>query len=522
MQIDQNSLPGGPGIVEEGIHPASGLRSIIQTGTLANHDACVASAQVANASSWTVLPLSTMVGLNPWGVSSTSLGTQTLYRGRLPFPCTPCITYRQTNATPNNTQVFSIKVFGYDQFGQFIYETVENQTTAAATIGTPTLNYIRRTRLWLSKVFAVITRIEYKLATAQSTDDYIDVGVAWNPDFLNATWEPYTNYIGQLNQGIGSPLRLAPYGPAQPFAGPELLGIELTNTTPQVHPIQLITVSNPSIVRTGNSVGGVGNTPLATPSGIGLNIPIVSYTAANPTVITLNAAVSIGFAVGQRIRIRISGEVGTPGINGEWLATVTDVTAGAVKFSIPANVTVAGSVAGMLIYLLPLWGANSSAATAQRSYEPVIVGGVNANTPATINGFHQAILSDHWGITVPINTSVAGTDGYIQMLNQPKATVHAYDSSLLTAAIRGGFRVGQNASGFRGTANKWHILRACTTSSLVNGYGLHSHELPYLDATYGIMQQFPWFFTDTIEFRAYYRTSRGTIRGNNGRSSYAT
>lgn len=503
-------------MIEEGLHSASGLRSIVQTGTFKNAESCVATANIANASTWTVLPVANTASAGnpaPQGTSTIATGAQRLYRSRLPFPATPCITYRQTNAAPSETQVFSIKLYGFDQFGTYQTETIENQTvTPTVAMGVPSEGYTRRTRLWCSKVFHAITRIEYKASNVQGVSDFIDVGLAWNFDFSNLICEPYTNYIAKENQGIGTPYRMTPYGPTQPLIAPELECIELTNLTPQVWPITQIPISNPTTLNLGTGTAGLANIPLATPA-----TPLVSYTVANPTVLTVNAVItSIGMTAGQRFKVRIAGDTGTPGINGEYIATAISAT----TFSIPVNVTVAGSTASIWVMPPPLPGAKFSVAGDPNAYEPVFVL-VNGNTPTLINGIHHAKITSNWSITVPINTTAAGTSGCVQLLNPVSAVLHPYDSTLSSSNLTGGFRMGTNASNYVGTANKWSLVRAAGNSSQPNGTPLLVHDTAYIDAAL-IYPQFPWFYTDVVQFRAYYRTARGTIRGSNGRSTYAT
>lgn len=514
--VASETLPGGPGFIEEGVHSASGLRCHVQTGTFKNSEACVASANIANASSWTVLPVVSTASAGfavPQGTSTIATGAQSLFRSRLPFPCTPCITYRQTNAAPSETQTFSIRVTGYDQFGTYVQETVENQTvTPSIALGVPTESYVRRTRLWLSKVFHAITRIEYKAANVQGVSDYIDVGVAWNFDFSSYIYEPYTNYIAKENQGVGTMLRMSPYGPNQPTIAPEILGVELTNLTPQVWPITQIPISNPTTLNLGTGTAGLANIPLATPA-----TPLVSYTVANPTVLTVNAAItSIGMTAGQRFKVRIAGDQGTPGINGDYIATAISAT----TFSIPVNVTVAGSTASIWVMPPPLPGAAFSAATTTNQYEPVEVL-VNGNTPTLINGFHHARITSNWSVTVPINTTAAGTSGMVKLLNPVSSVVHPYNSALSGSSLTGGYRLGTNASNFRGTENKWALVRSTGNASQPNGTPLLPTDTPIIDAAL-IYPQFPWFHTDVVQFRVYYRSGRGTYRGTNGRSTYAT
>lgn len=521
-------LPQGSGFQEEGIHPASGLRSFVQTGTFESNDTCICTSKIANATNWTVLPFGTTFlsgdtlvqgTSNITGVTADFGGVQKLYRTRLPFPCTPCITYRQTNAAPAETQIFSIRVFGYDQFGTAITETVERQAVAASfAIGTPSGGHTRRTRLWLSKVFAAITRVEYKASNVQGTDDWIDVGVHWNFDFFNSICEPYTNFIGQQNQGVGTPLRMNLYGPDRPYIMPELLGIELTNLTPQWWNVTVVQTGNPTTLNFGTATATQFDRPLADPAA---GIVLASYSVANPTVLQLAAGhTGIGLAVGQQFRVRISGDVGTPGINGEWIATVTDITSGAIKFTLPVNVIAAGSTAAIWVTIPYLYGKQFATATDNNVFEPVLVM-LNGNTPATANGIHLAKITSPLKMTIPINTTVAATSGSVMMLNKASCFVNPYDSTLSSTSLMGGFRSGQNASGFQGTAHKWQIVRSPGNSLNPNGHPLLGNMIPKISPSL-LYPQFPWFYTDVVQYRAFYRTMRAAGRATSSRGSYAT
>lgn len=483
------SLPGGPGLTERNIQAASGLRTFVQTGIFTNDDRCVASAPIVNASSWTVLPI-----IDLWGTSSSTASPQTYspYRNRLPFPCTPCVTYRQMNATPNNGQTFSIWVEGFDQFDQPIKEIIENQVTldSTHTTGTPPAPYTRKTRLWLSKVFAEITRVLYKASSVQGTDDFIDIGVAW--DFDNSgNAEPYTNYIGQSNQGVGTPFRMNPYGPSNPVRAPECLGIQLINLDPQVLLLQGGTNANPAVYTVSTS------TPL-------VPLAITNFSIANPTVVTCAAH---GMPAGSMFPVVITGDAisGKTYLNGLWLATYASGT----TFTIPANVTSTHSSYTNIACWIP--GLNE--VIDRRT--PVIVGGLASPNPATLNGFQRAIVLTSGTFSVPINATAAGTGGYVQILRQPSASVQAYDGTY------GGFRVGTNASGYVGTANKWNIYKGIASSGAIPQWLLSGNE-GYVQGDLSVEPApFPWPRDARVQFNAYFRTGLNT-RPSNSSSSYAT
>lgn len=495
MDQSLETLPGGPGNSEQNLHQASGLRVATQEGVFVNDDTCLASANLATATAWTVIPLHTI-----WGTVSTTTtpATYSPYRTRLPFPCTPCITFRQTNATPANNQVFSVRISGFDQFGQRVVETILDQTTAnnvtGHTLGTPAAPWVRRTRIWCAKVFAVVDRIEYKASSLQSTNDWLDVGTYWDFDY-SGNRPPYENYINQANQGVGTLLRVDPYGRGRPYLEAELLGVQLVNLDEQVHYLGDGTNTNPAVY--------------ALDASTEIHV-VTNVSVANPTVVTVTN--NHGMPTDGRFLIRIAGDTAQSFLNGEWPATQT----GAATFSIPINVTaVHSSYAGIYAYVPP-------AIAPIDKYTPVIVGGLQSPNPATLNGFHQALFTTGYVFSIPLSATAAGTGGFVQVLRKPVADVQAYNSALTGQNVRGGFRIGTNATGQRGTPHKWNIIKAFATSANLNGTPLLTTE-HRVDASTptGIITQFPWPRGGRVGFRAIYRTFLGAGFSNASRS-YAT
>jgi hypothetical protein len=109
----------------------------------------------------------------------------------------------------------------------------------------------------------------------------------------------------------------------------------------------------------------------------------------------------------------------------------------------------------------------------------------------------------------------------VQFLNPPTSVVHPFRTDLTGANQLGGFRIGTNTSGYIGTPHKWALVRASGSNLTPVGTPLVPADSPYVDAT-TVYPQFPWFYTDRVAFKAYYRTMRGTVRGTNATRSYAT
>lgn len=502
----QPTLPGGLGITESQIHAASGLRSFMHEGVFVDEDKCVATANIATTTSWKVLPLETQ-----WGTYSQTASPQTYVpnRTRLPFPCTPCITYRQTNGTPAETQIFSVRVYGRDQFGTSIQEQINAVAVADATHtpGVPTSPYVRRTRLWCAKVFSAIERVEY-IATCQSSSDYIDVGVYWDFDY-SGNAAPYENYVGQANQGVGTLGLINAYTPGiNSLIYPDFMGLELVNLAPQVFPV----IGTSSV---GSSIAtySVGSTGLA----------ISNFSVANPTVVTCAAH---GVPAWQnRFRVRIFGDslTGKTYLNGEWTATYVSAT----TFSIPANVaSTHSSYTGITCYVIP-------AITPLDRPVPTIIAqvglhttGATAPNPLELNGYHLAFWNNSLSVSPKTTATTAGTGGYVHALLQPAAAVQAYNSSASGIDARGGFRFGTNASGYVGTPHKWNLYKAfCGSSATIGGVGSPiiptdgRFEVDYDADGLADPMHFPWSRGDRIGFKAYYHTSYGNAATNN-RSSY--
>lgn len=199
----------GIGITEEQLHATAGLRVMPYTVDLFNNDTflidpAVVGATLTNQTNWTNLSL-------PPNVDGT------LYAGWLPFPLTPCVKWINTAATFG--QVIALRVTGLNQFGDPIVEETPDITIAVpsgAPVGTVT------TYFWLSKVFAVVTKIEYR-ASNLGAGNTMGMGFRWRINRSVAL--PAQTYIlretgavgvavtlpADYDQGIGLPLRCRSY-----------------------------------------------------------------------------------------------------------------------------------------------------------------------------------------------------------------------------------------------------------------------------------------------------------------------
>lgn len=520
----EETLPGGVGNVEEGLHHASGLRTVLHTGNLGQSVACIArSAAMTNTSGWTLLPLAELPATSfAWG--RVTNGVQTLSRTRLPFPCTPCVTYWQTNISPANTQTFNVRLTGFDQFGQPIQEMLSGSSfsmlsvaaTSAeegnATPGDPTDTFGRKTRAWFSKVFSVITKIEYQCVTTQAADDRIEVGIYFDFDFSTGLTAPYETYKNRTNQGIGTLFRMSPYGPSNPYVEAEFAGLTLTNLDNWHYPIASIATS------------GAPGTATITLGGVPSFAVLVIVTTGNPTVITWAAH---GLPIGKRVLVKLAlvGVGGAtdpvPDIAGIWEALVVDAN----TIALPVNTTAAPAGATTAY----IEGINIHGPLVTENI-PMEIQGVTAASIAAlgdINGIKIGRITATGTVTVPhaVGTAWDATTGTVRPLILPTCHVQAFRTQDLlwntvgASEAMGGYRTGISAPGFRGTPHKWSIYHA--NAGMQNSVGAPLWE-SNTRITAGSVSRvhFIWPRGARVQFDAVYRTRLGTYRGVTAQSSY--
>lgn len=210
LAFDPATEQSGVGINESILQPSSGLRVVPMTVMLhsdptfiVSDTAPLAGSAIVNTTTWTELAR----------YHGTLSAGQT-YNLRLPTPCS--ISFRWTNSNATFGQKFRLRITGYDQFG-----APQRETTGWITVndpgGSPTGAVY--THGWCSKVFAVVTKVEYQASNINSSNDSIALGTRFYLDTDAAL--PSQNYIlgegvsgaaaAYYNQGFGVPIRLRQY-----------------------------------------------------------------------------------------------------------------------------------------------------------------------------------------------------------------------------------------------------------------------------------------------------------------------
>ncbi len=523
----EETLPGGVGNVEEGLHHASGLRTVTHTGNFAHSESCIASsAALVTTEGWTPLPLAQLPATSfAWGTVTN--GVQTLSRTRLPFPCTPCVTYRQTNAAPAENQTFNVRLTGFDQFGQPIQEMLSGTqffmmpvlptltgSEGNPTPGTITDTFSRKTRAWFSKTFAVVTKVEYQSANPQGSDDFIEVGMYFDFDYSTGLTAPYETYHNRANQGIGSLFRISPYGPTNPYQEAEFCGLTLTNLDNWHYPISSIATT------------GAPGTATLTLGGVPSFGVLVVITTGNPTLVTWAAHL---LPIGKRVLVKLAlvgGAAATdpvPDLAGIWEALVVD--ANTIALAVNSTAAPAGATAAYIE------GVNIHGPLVSQNI-PMEISGVTAATIAAlgdINGVKLGRITATGTVTVPhaVGTAWDVRTGTVSPKILPVCHVQALRASDLNwnangvSTAMGGYRTGINASGFRGTPHKWSIYHA--NAGRENSVGAPLWE-SNLRITAGQVSRvhFIWPRCARVQFDAVYRTRLGTFRGVTAQSSYPT
>ena len=182
--------PGEPGTTEAQIHRHSGLRTAQVIAPLVSLPNCIVNAFVP-----------TDVGLTAWTrIPPINNAIPTLSRSRLPYPATPCISITKTDAETINAQ---FRLTGFDQFMRPV-EDITLPVLSTAGDGHLTL------RVWCSRVFSQITRIEYRY-TGSAASHRINVGLHWNTHLAQSNKPATENYYFHDGGGFGTPFVMSPY-----------------------------------------------------------------------------------------------------------------------------------------------------------------------------------------------------------------------------------------------------------------------------------------------------------------------
>jgi hypothetical protein len=213
---DESPIPSGYGIKEENIHPGSGLRVQTVTATFARyaHGAFHGGTSLAPLA---ITPTPGQIATMTAGVWTSVLpALATAWNGRLPIPMTPTIVVYALKVA--GTASFQLRVSGYDQFGNHIVETMPTHIVTGLNIGGTPSDYV----LWLnmSKVFSYVDNVEMRGDLEFGTQ--LHCGWSCIPDVSGLELSVFdwgggfttsVNTLGTAaNWGIGTPLRISPYG----------------------------------------------------------------------------------------------------------------------------------------------------------------------------------------------------------------------------------------------------------------------------------------------------------------------
>jgi hypothetical protein len=213
--------PAGVGYREEQIHTASGLRTAGLNAVIGTSLAGIQALRTFNDIDGAVLGAQ---AFSTW----TSIKSAATWKGRLPFPMTPSINIvANTFGGGAGSYIIRFRAKGYDQFGASIVEitpftTVVTSDSAFFAVFT------------LSKVFSFIEDIEIICPDILGEGE---ISVGWhaipNETLANTATisvsldgtptNTSVQFKNNANWGLGTPLRIAPYGAGQPFAYPEVM-----------------------------------------------------------------------------------------------------------------------------------------------------------------------------------------------------------------------------------------------------------------------------------------------------------
>lgn len=202
-------LGAGQGVGEMQLAPNSALRNGFLYGkTNAGTFNCIVSdfagGALAAATDWTDI---------------------TINRQRMPVSMTPAITLLAGNTTAETIQ---FRFWGENLFGEQIFE--ETPSILFTTTLVTGINAI----IFMSKPFAVITRIQYKHSGGLQWS-FGSVGAVglWNRDDPDSTWANYAvpGMVGRSHIGIELPIKVEPTQSAQLYQQPQVISFCVANYT---------------------------------------------------------------------------------------------------------------------------------------------------------------------------------------------------------------------------------------------------------------------------------------------------
>lgn len=149
----------------------------------------------------------------------------TINRQRMPIAMTPAITLFSPGIVASNT--FQIRMWGQNLFGEQLFE--ESPTITIATTATLTSALI-----WMSKPFAVITRVQYKHSGGlQFSLASIGAVGMWDRETVAGVggFTAYAALVGRSHMGIELPMKVEPTQSAELYAQPQVVSLRVSNHT---------------------------------------------------------------------------------------------------------------------------------------------------------------------------------------------------------------------------------------------------------------------------------------------------
>lgn len=216
----QNAPRAGIGIQEDDLHPYTGLRVWPYRQRLVQAPTCVvAGFPLTENGEWTPITL------NPeFRTRYAVAASRRIIAGvPLPYPVTPCISFINTNATPEYGQLVRFRLRGYDMFGNGITEVTPPLLIPTNGLGS---SQGQVTYIWCSKVFSEIYSAEYRYTPGAGSAgfDHVSIGtmLIYDQDdalasdgeqiHIQPSGSEFTsaNTLSLRNMGIGLPCLMTP------------------------------------------------------------------------------------------------------------------------------------------------------------------------------------------------------------------------------------------------------------------------------------------------------------------------
>lgn len=153
---------------------------------------------------------------------ATDWTDMTVNRQRMPCAMTPCITLVSPGLAV--TETIQFRFWGENLFGEQLFEESPPITLTSTALLTSAL-------VFMSKPFAVITRIQYKLTGLQWS--FLSVGAVgmWDRETVDTTFTNYIAIIGRSHIGIELPVKVEMPQSASLYSQPQVLSFRTSNHT---------------------------------------------------------------------------------------------------------------------------------------------------------------------------------------------------------------------------------------------------------------------------------------------------